>query len=334
MTVPRAVHTATTLLDGRVLVAGGCTTAGCGDVSAGRRADIYLPNARAFVTGPPMMTARAGHTATRLPDGRVLITGGYAGEGSAPLRSAELFDPAKNRFVATGDMAVGRGAHTATLLPDGRVLVVGGWTGSSARTEVEFYDPSTGVFLGAAPLPGPRANHAATLLRDGLVLAVGGQSDLTTLLDTAVLYDPAQDIWRDAGRLGVAKFKLALAPLADGGALVVGGQTRDDFRARLATTELYDATTRRFASGPTMAEPRFKLSDALVPLADGRVVVAGGGRTVEVFSSGQIMALAGNLGGIRLFPAAAALHDGTVLITGGYDDRIQVTDNALLARPG
>jgi hypothetical protein len=281
-----------------------------------------------------MITARAGHTATRLPDGRVLITGGYAGEGSAPLRSAELFDPGTNRFVATGDMAVGRGAHTATLLPDGRVLVVGGWTGSSARTEVEFYDPGTGVFPGAAPLPGPRAAHSATLLRDGLVLVVGGQSDRTTILDTAVLYDPAQDVWRAAGRLRVARFKLALAPLADGGALVVGGQTRDDFRARLATTELYDAGTRRFAPGPTMAESRFKLSEAVVPLADGRVVVAGGGRTVEVFHSGQIMALAGNLGGIRLFPAAAALHDGAVLITGGYDDRIQVTDAALLARPG
>jgi hypothetical protein len=329
----RAAHTATALPDGRVLVAGGCTRAGCGGTAAGRHAEIYDPHARTFGAGPAMVTARAGHTATPLADGRVLITGGYSAEGTAPLSTAELYDPATGRFAATGPMAVGRGAHTATLLPDGRVLVVGGWAGTAALVDVEIYDPGSGTFGPAAPLPSPRSTHAAALLRDGRVLVVGGQSSRSTLVDTAVRYDPGRDGWEKVGRLGAAKYKLALAALPDGGALVIGGQTRDDYAARLATTERYDPRTGRFTPGPTMTEPRYKISDAVVTLPDGRVVIAGG-TGVDVYTDGRLSRLTGQTGPVRLFPAAVALNDGTVLITGGYDDRTQVTGTTLLADPG
>jgi hypothetical protein len=333
LVVSRAAHTATALPDGRVLVAGGCTSAGCEDTAAGGRAEIYDPRTRTFGAGPAMVTARAGHTATPLSDGRVLITGGYPGEGAAPLPTAELYDPATDRFVATGPMAVGRGAHTATLLSDGRVLLVGGWSGTAALVDVEIYDPRSGRFRPATPLPAPRSTHAAALLRDGRVLVVGGQSSQATLVDTALLYDPVRHVWDEVGRLGAAKYKLALAPLPDGGALVIGGQTRDDYDARLATTERYDARTGRFTPGPAMTEPRYKISDAVVTLPDGRVVIAGG-TGVEVYTDGRLSRLTGGSGAVRLFPAAVALNDGTVLVTGGYDDRTRVTGTTLLANPG
>ena len=87
-----------------------------------------------------MTTPRYGHTATLLPNGKVLIAGGSSNRPA----SAELFDPVTGTFSATGEMTMGRGFHSATLLPDGRVLIAGG--SYPAVGTAELYDPSTGTF--------------------------------------------------------------------------------------------------------------------------------------------------------------------------------------------
>jgi hypothetical protein len=326
MLVARAAHTATTLPDGRVLVAGGCSLDGCGGADEAARAELFDPRAGRFVAGPVMTQPRVGHTATALVDGRVLLVGGWPAEGVPPTASAEIYDPTLGTFAATGSMAVRRGGHSATRLPDGRVLVVGDTDSST----VEVYDPRTGRFSVAAPLPGPRSTHAATLLADGRVLVAGGQ-DRAGLLATAVLYDPRLDSWRDAGPLPAPTYKLALAALPDGGALAVGGQTSDDRAARLATTAVFDPRSGRFVVGPTMAEPRFKISDAVVPLPGGRLAVAGG-FGVDIFAAG-VFARAATGVVERQFPAAAALPDGRLLVTGGYDNHTRVTGTTMLFHP-
>src|SRR5947207_7738600 len=82
-----------------------------------------------------MATARLEHTATLLPNGRVLVASG-AGAGA----SAELYNPATGMWTVTGSMATARLEHTATLLPNAQVLVAGaGDAGAStcAGQEVE-----------------------------------------------------------------------------------------------------------------------------------------------------------------------------------------------------
>ena len=74
------------------------------------------------VTGSPA-TARSSHTATLLPNGKVLVAGGSAPTG--PLACAELYDPASGTWTATGSLGTARYSHTATLLPNGKVLVAG-----------------------------------------------------------------------------------------------------------------------------------------------------------------------------------------------------------------
>jgi hypothetical protein len=84
-----------------------------------------------------LLTARAGHTATLLPNGKVLVAAGLD-SNFVPLTSAELYDPATGTWTATGSLAAARYDHTATLLPNGKVLVAGG---SFALASAELYDP-------------------------------------------------------------------------------------------------------------------------------------------------------------------------------------------------
>jgi hypothetical protein len=80
-----------------------------------------------------MAVARAGHTATVLPSGKVLIAGGL-NRGYASLGSAELYDPGAGTFTTAGNMTVPRDGHTATVLGNGKVLVAGG--SIDARTDL------------------------------------------------------------------------------------------------------------------------------------------------------------------------------------------------------
>lgn len=121
MRVARMAHTATTLRDGRVLVAGGFTE----EAHAALSAEAYDPVTERFTLLPELRTLRHSHTATVLRDGRVLLVGGY-GAGGRPILAAELFDPVTNTFTPTGTLGAARAVHTAVALDDWTVLVAGG----------------------------------------------------------------------------------------------------------------------------------------------------------------------------------------------------------------
>jgi hypothetical protein len=181
----REDHTATTLTDGRVLVVGGDRWSG-GSGPFLVSSEIYDPTTATFSATGSLHHPRTLHAATRLHDGRVLVTGGSSGS-SAP-NAAELYDPNTGVFKLTGSMRTGRTRHTATLLEDGRVLIAGGNDGFTLAS-AEIYDPLTGRFTETGSMTSPRAGGAGVLLADGRVLVVGEGAP-------GELYDPATGTFR------------------------------------------------------------------------------------------------------------------------------------------
>lgn len=168
--LPRYGHTATLRSDGRVHVVGGVIAAADGFAMTAET-ELWDPANAAFAPGRPLVEGHGNHTATQLPDGRLLVIGGF--RTPTELAGAEVSDLFSGAFMPTGSMALARTFHSAVALPDGRVLVIGGRDLGGALTVGEQWDPATGTFAPAAPLPAPREAHQATLLADGRVLVTG-----------------------------------------------------------------------------------------------------------------------------------------------------------------
>ena len=140
-----------------------------------------------------MADARAsdGQTATKLGDGKVLVTGVSA--------NAELFDPATGTWAPAGTVADALGGQTATTLTDGRILLAGGAggldTNDAGVTTAQVYQPATGRWSPITAMPEPRLSGQAVRLPDGRVLIAGGifasSSDGSNALKSAVIFDPA-----------------------------------------------------------------------------------------------------------------------------------------------
>src|SRR5256714_1771465 len=175
----RRFQTAPLLADGGVLVAGGYSADG-GGMSLGT-AELYEPTTGMWSATGSLATARRNHTATLLPNGKVLVVGGVDTSYNF-LRSAELYDPATGMWSSTPLLAAVHSGHTATLLPSGKVLVAGNFTSIPA----ELYDPASGTWSATGNLG--RAFHTATLPANGKVLVAVG--DNGNVLAPAVLADP------------------------------------------------------------------------------------------------------------------------------------------------
>src|SRR5580704_7890245 len=138
------------------------------------RARVAAPQsgiAEGWFVAAGMTTLRSLHTATMLPNGKVLVAGGDDNSGHATA-SAEIYDPVAGRWTAAGNMTVPRTSHTATLLPNGTVLVAGGSRGTavernSAQANAEIYDPVAGTWTVTGHMTSARVDHTATLLPNG-----------------------------------------------------------------------------------------------------------------------------------------------------------------------
>ena len=225
----RTEHAATLLPDGQVLLTGGQADNNDGD--GVNTAELYDPTSRTFTAVASRMTSpRGGHTATLLPNGKVLLAAGYYRGAGTLTTDAELYDPTTKTFTAlNARMVTVRASHSATLLQGGKVLVVGGSTNGGVVDSTEWYDPATETFTAiAAKTTARRAGHEATLLPNGLLLLTGGAPVFSpaglVVLNSAEVFDPTTQAFTSIAATMVApRVGHAAARLLDGSVLLTGG---------------------------------------------------------------------------------------------------------------
>ncbi len=261
---PRSGHTGLILENnGKVLFAGGTNA---GQLVLGR-SGLGAPGSWAPV--PDMPSARAGHTAMLLLDGKVLIAGGKDASGLA-LSTIELFNPATGAYLRVGDLAAPVWGHTATLLQDGTVLIAGGRDGSGQpAASAQLYDPITTLFS-TLTMNSPRAGHTATRLADGRVLVAGG-SDGSNALAGLEIYDPGSRTFSLVSKsLLAARQSQTATLLGDGRVLLAGGSNASGV---LASVEVFNPADGTVAAAGALNVARTLASAAR--LLDGTVLVAG-----------------------------------------------------------
>jgi Galactose oxidase, central domain/Kelch motif len=208
MSVDRYDFTATLLRDGRVLVVGGYSLSSVGRST--QLSELYDPATGRWTSTGSLRTPRRNHTATLLPNGTVLVAGGFNSDGW--LRSAELYDPASGRWKRVAPMTTAREGASAVLLGNGRVLVAGGGN-PSALQSAELYDPVSGRWSRTGSMNG--YGGTAALLQDGRVLVA--------CCDAADVYSPATGTWTPTGPMVYPYASEAAALLPNGQVLYAGG---------------------------------------------------------------------------------------------------------------
>jgi hypothetical protein len=282
--------------------------------------DASLTPQGIFTPTGSMTVARFQHTATLLPNGKVLIAGGQFTDPMGEMAliydtgAAELYDPTAGTFTATGGMNAARFGHSATLLPSGKVLIAGGadrkdGLSMQGLASAELYDPATGTFTTTGGMNtvgyGP-----ATLLPSGKVLIVGGDASGTS----AELFDPAAGTFTATGTATTSGAQTATL-LLSGKVLVTGVD---------AGAELYDPAAGTFTATGSMAVARSAHTATLLP--SGKVLVAGGSDGRNLLASAELYDPAaglftstGSLTTARELHTATLLPNGKVLVVGGTE---------------
>jgi hypothetical protein len=295
-----------------------------------------------WTTTGNLNTARIGHTATLLLDGRVLVAGGGDGKSENRLISAELYNPVTGTWTVTGNMTTPRESHTATLLPNGQVLVAGGIVNISTNpgggitvtftATTELYNPATGNWTTTSSMTTPRSGQGATRLQNGQVLVAGGIQNFggTTsyspvALASAELYDPFKGAWSATGSMNATRAGVQATLLENGQVLMAQ-----------VSAELYDPSTGRWTFTAPMPSPGPGGSAAL--LTNGAVVSYGyhlpsyASQLYDPFTNTWTLNFGQSYGGISAGPLTL-LGTGKLLLAGGKPKYGSVTGACMLFDP-
>ena len=316
----RYQHTATLLADGRVLVVGGLDKREGYDADrfyTTATAELYDPKSGTWAVTGSLHDARFQHTATLLPNGKVLVAGGNTVFNVA-IASAELYDPATGVWTPTGSLNIPRFEHTAHLLANGKVLVIAGNNQNyTAFYNPELYDPATGIWTNAGNINNARARHTSTLLPDGRIFIAGGSAS-----PSVEIYDPVSETSTTMGDLNTARTQHTATLLLNGKVLVVAG--RDGTNNASGTAELCDPASGTCTNTGSLI-PRDQHKATL--LRDGKVLVTGGlDITFNSTASAQLYDPASGtwrdthrMNTARMYHTSTLLLNGKVLVAGGAE---------------
>ena len=328
MISPREGHTATLLVNGKVLVAGGTNNG-----VAINSAELYNHTTGTWASTGSMHVARTLAGSVLLSNGSVLVVGGCLNDClSTTTNSAELYNPTTGTFTATGSMVRARAGFGIALLANGQVVVAGGCTAydqngcAATTTSAEVYNPATGHWTATGSLRGARFAVTATRLASGKVLVVGGATAASDALNSSEIYDPTTKTWSLGPKMVQARSGYASILLPTGKVLFVGGENING--VSIASAELYNPSTGAFTATGSMTATRVEHTAVL--LATGKVLVSGGYKqtsnvvtplaSAELYNPATgIWTTIGSMSTARGDHTSTVLTNGFVLNTGGSD---------------
>lgn len=267
----RFAHTATLMVNGKVLVAGGWSSA-----IGGNGLDsvhIYDPATDTWAVGASMPVGVDYLNAVLLPNGLVAAIGGNT---NVSVNNVSLYNYLSDTWTAGPVMITARHSAGVVLLPDQEVLVIAG--GATAvvggRTNaVERFDFADGFWKAANPMNVPRTYFTTTTLANGKVLAAGGSNvGLNTPTNQCEIYDPATGNWTLTGNMTSVRYYHSATLLPDGRVFVAGGETAPS--TYITSCEIYDPGTGLWTAATPMATIK-SLRHTSTLLFDGKVLVAG-----------------------------------------------------------
>jgi N-acetylneuraminic acid mutarotase len=345
MSTNRQNHSATLLSSGKVLVAGGVPILSSSSFIFLDSSEIYDPVTNTWGGSGTMSQVRAYHTATLLPDGRVVLVGGESQQGSVGWqRTIDIFDPKTQAWTAGTNMTASRVGHTADLLANGKVLVAGG-NGSAQPGSALLFNPTANGGLGSwssvsNTMANPRYQHQSVVLQSGKVLVVAGKDATSSSQEvaSAELYDPSRNAWSGAGTLNYSTYDNGAALLPGGKVYAFGGHSSSSATMVSSNGQIYDPAQNLWSSAGGMIYARTTHTTTTLP--DGTLLVAGGIGTrgnigaVEIFDPvAGAWSLTGSLITPRSQHSASLLGDGTVLVTGGFVGGAGLTSSAEIYTP-
>ncbi len=317
-----AVHSAV-LTDGKVLVWDGWQNP--------QPTHVYDPHTGTFTTATPTDSLFCSGLA-KLPDGRVLVAGGYGASSTGMLGIVDtnIFNPATNAWTRVADMHKQRWYPDLTELADGRyVAISGNSTDANTWAETpEVYDPAANTWTLLSGISTPQVHEEeypfSWLAPNGKIFTIGPEEDVSYWLDANA------QTWTPVGPSGLKNGSAVM--YRPGKILYSGGsasiQTTTNAVGAAAAIDLTASTPTWQPTAP-MNHPR--VYHTLTTLADGRVLAVGGEPTSDqlIVTSGTLpseiwdpatnqWAVVGSIAAARNYHSTAVLlPDGTVLIAGG-----------------
>lgn len=286
----RSEHAAVLLMNGRVVVAGGKSSAG--PLSS---AEVY--DGGKFHTVDALQAPRTRALGTLLGTGTALVAGGLDATNTV-VAMVETFDATSEKWTPVSPMTHKRMGFYLTTLPNGSALAIAGISTTTLAdlADTEMYTAVTNKWTSAGSLSETRYDFGGTTLPDGNVLVAGGYEIVKSGPTAgAELYDSKKFMWSKAGSLTTARSEHTLTAMAGGLAVASGGVVRNAQKAitsYLKSVEVYDPGANTWSALPDMKQARYQ--HTATPLGDGRVLVAGGAAEQGAVATAELLALDAN----------------------------------------
>lgn len=268
LSISRYSHTATLLLNGKVLITGGYNGSNVLTTS-----ELYDPSSGSFTLTGNLGIGRDSHTATLLPNGNVAIIGGSVHIGTSSVQGVEIYNSTLGTFTIVGSMTTPRMNHTSSLLLNNKILIAGGYGINSVYTTLssaELFDYVSYTFTPINSMSVPRRQHLATTLSNNKILISGGYNQ-STELNTTEIFDPSSNTFSSSGNFITSKSGYTATLINNGKVLFIGGLI---MASETNGAELYDPTTDLFTATGPLNTGRYLHAAVLLP--NGSVFVSGG----------------------------------------------------------